>query len=210
MSKVNTVWSIKLSIASNTKYKWSPQHGFLHSDSCKLSFDPNTVYKELVLLDGNQRVTRKKTVQFYPDHPERFDGFSQVLCKEPLTGFRFYWEAEWSGEFSVGVAYKSISRKGKNSHSLLGYNDKSWSLLCSDSGYSAWHNKMDRDLPDAPRATRIGVYVDYAGNTVAFYSVSQNMELIHRFKAQFTEPLFAGFGVGSSVSLCQLKQSTVP
>ncbi|XP_076584952.1 tripartite motif-containing protein 16 [Chaetodon auriga] len=178
--------------------------------SCKMSFDPNTVYKELVLSDGNQRVTRKKTVQFYPDHPERFDGFSQVLCKEPLTGFRFYWEAEWSGEFSIGLAYKSISRKGKNSHSLLGYNDKSWSLLCSDSGYSAWHNKVDRDLPDAPRATRIGVYLDYAGNTVAFYSVSETMELIHRFKAQFSEPLYAGFGVGSSVTLCQLKQNPMP
>ncbi|XP_059189635.1 tripartite motif-containing protein 16 [Centropristis striata] len=175
--------------------------------SCKLSFDPHTVYKELVLSDGNQRVTRKKAVQFYPDHPDRFDGFSQVLCKEPLTGFRFYWEAEWGGEFSIGVAYKSISRKGKNSHSLLGYNEKSWSLLCSDSGYSAWHNKVDRDLPEAPRATRIGVYLDYAGNTVAFYSISQTMELIHRFKTQFSEPLYAGFGVGSSVTLCQLKQN---
>ncbi|KAM3865011.1 tripartite motif-containing protein 16 [Diretmus argenteus] len=178
--------------------------------ACKMTFDPNTVYKELVLSDGNQRVTRKKAVQFYQDHPERFDGFSQVLCRESLSGFRFYWEAEWSGEFSVGVAYKSISRKGKNSHSLLGYNDKSWSLLCSDSGYSAWHSKADRDLPDAPRASRIGVYLDYAGSSVAFYSVSETMELIHRFKAQFAEPLYAGFGVGSSVTLCQLKQNARP
>ncbi|KAM9819492.1 tripartite motif-containing protein 16 [Syngnathus typhle] len=178
--------------------------------ACKMSFDANTAYKELVLSDGNQKVTRKKTVQFYSDHPERFDGFSQVLCKEPLSGFRFYWEAEWSGEFSLGVAYKSISRKGKNSHSLLGYNNKSWSLLCSDSGYSAWHNKADFDLANAPRASRIGVYLDYGGNTVAFYSVSERMELIHRFKARFSEPLYAGFGVGSSVTLCHLKQSPTP
>lgn len=180
------------------------------SDSCPLTFDPNTAYKELVLFEGNHKVMRKKTVQFYPDHPERFDGFSQVLCRESLGGFRYYWEAEWSGEFSIGVAYKSISRKSKNSHSLLGYNDKSWSLLCSDSGYSAWHNKMDKDLPEAPRATRIGVYLDYAANTVAFYSVSEAMELIHKFKAQFSEPLYAGFGVGSSVSLCQLKENLQP
>ncbi|KAM6939897.1 tripartite motif-containing protein 16 [Xenentodon cancila] len=178
--------------------------------SCKMSFDPNTAYKELVLSDGNQRATRKKTIQFYPDHPARFDGFSQVLCREPLSGFRFYWEAEWSGEFSIGVAYKSISRKGKNSRSLLGYNDKSWSLLCSDSGYSAWHNTVDVDLLEAPRATRIGVYLDYAGNTISFYSASEEMQLIHKFKAQFTEPLYAGFGVGSSVTLCQLRQNTMP
>uniref|UniRef100_A0A8D3CU42 Tripartite motif-containing protein 16-like n=1 Tax=Scophthalmus maximus TaxID=52904 RepID=A0A8D3CU42_SCOMX len=185
---------ISKTVSETPVYILLPRNGDKRlKDSCKMSFDPNTVYKELVLSDGNQRVTRRKTVQFYPDHAERFDGFSQVLCKEPLTGFRFYWEAEWGGEFSIGVAYRSISRKGKNSHSLLGYNDKSWSLLCSDSGYSAWHNKVDRDL-----ARR---------NTLAFYSVSDTMDLIHRFKAQFSEPLFAGFGVGSSVTLCQLRQN---
>ncbi|KAK1887078.1 E3 ubiquitin-protein ligase TRIM31 [Dissostichus eleginoides] len=66
------------------------------------------------------------------------------------------------------------------------------------------------DLPEAPRATRIGVYLDYAGNTVAFYSVSETMALIHRFKAQFSEPLYAGVGVGSSVTLCQLKRNAKP
>ncbi|KAG7314421.1 hypothetical protein KOW79_021724 [Hemibagrus wyckioides] len=58
----------------------------------RLTFDPNTAYKELVLSDGNRRVIRKRMVQFYPEHPERFDGFCQVLCAEPLCGFRHYWE----------------------------------------------------------------------------------------------------------------------
>ncbi|XP_056442119.1 tripartite motif-containing protein 16 [Gadus chalcogrammus] len=176
----------------------------------KMTFDPNSAYKELVLSEGNQRVTRRKAGQLLPDHPDRFDGFSQVLCREALSGSRFYWEAEWTGEFSVGVAYKSISRKGKNSHSLLGYNDRSWSLLCSDGGYSAWHNQRDQDLPAAARATRIGVFLDYAGHSLAFYSVSDTMVLLHRFKANFSEPLYAGFGVGSSVSLVHLKPASLP
>ncbi len=180
---------------------------FHFTDSYKLTFDLNTANKELVLSDGNRRVTRKRTTQFYPDHPERFDGFCQILCKEPLSGIRHYWEVEWHGEFSIGVAYKSISRKGKNTNSLLGYNDKSWSLLCSDSGYSAWHNKMDKDLPGTARVSRIGVYLDYAGGSVSFYSVSETMELIHRFKAKFSEALYAGFGVGSSVTLCMLDKN---
>ncbi|TNN26697.1 E3 ubiquitin/ISG15 ligase TRIM25 [Liparis tanakae] len=71
-------------------------------------------------------------------------------------------------------------------------------------------NKVDKDLPEAPRATQIGVYLDYVGNTVAYYAISETMELIHRFKAQFTEPVYAGFGVGSSVTLCKLKQNTTP
>ncbi|KAG7483970.1 hypothetical protein MATL_G00044010 [Megalops atlanticus] len=178
--------------------------------ACQLTLDPNTAYRELVISDSNRKVTRKKTVQFYSDHPDRFDGYSQVLCKEALSGFRHYWEAQWSGEFSIGVAYRSISRKGKNSNSLLGYNDKSWSLLCSDTGYSAWHNKMDKDIPSSFHASRIGVYLDYAGGSVAFFAVSDSMELIHRFQARFTEPLHAGFGVGSSVSICPLKESSVP
>ncbi|KAI1903850.1 hypothetical protein AGOR_G00031460 [Albula goreensis] len=179
--------------------------------ACHLTLDPNTAYKELALSDGNRRVTRKRAPQFYPDHPERFDGFSQVLCREALSGFRYYWEAQWSGEFSMGVAYKSISRKGKNSSSLLGYNDRSWSLLCSDSGYSAWHSKTEKELPVSAHASRIGVYLDFAGGSVAFYAVSDSsMELIHRFQAQFSEPLFAGFGVGSSVSICRLKESSAP
>ncbi|XP_076130084.1 tripartite motif-containing protein 16 [Alosa pseudoharengus] len=178
--------------------------------SSSLTFDQNTAYKELVLSDSGRKVVRKKTVQFYPAHPDRFDGFCQILCNEPLSGFRHYWEVEWTGEFSIGVAYKSISRKGKNSNSLLGYNEKSWSLLCSDSGYSAWHNKMDKDLLEGVRATRIGVYLDYAGNSVSFYAVAESMELIHRFQAKFSEALYAGFGVGSSVSICSLEKNTRP
>ncbi|XP_049332438.1 tripartite motif-containing protein 16 isoform X2 [Astyanax mexicanus] len=174
----------------------------------KLTFDPNTAYKELVLSEGNRRVVRKRTTQFYPEHPERFDGFCQILCAEPLSESRYYWEVEWSGEFSIGVAYSGISRKGKNSHSLLGYNDRSWSLLCSESGYSAWHNKTEKDLPISARTTRIGVYLDFPGNSLSFYSVSESMELIYRFQARFSEPLYAGFGVGACVSLCSVEKST--
>lgn len=151
-------------------------------------------------------------IQITFEYPARWlwnvSGLSQVLCAEPLSGFRYYWEVEWSGEFSIGVTYKSISRKGKNSHSLLGYNDRSWSLLCSDSGYSAWHNKTDKDISSTLRASRIGVYLDYAGNSLSFYAVSENMELIYRFKAKFSEPLYAGFGVGASVSLCSPEKIT--
>lgn len=174
--------------------------------ACPLTLDPNTAYRELVLSDGYRKVTRKKAAMFYPDHTERFDSFSQVLCREPLSEFRYYWEVQWSGEFSVGVAYKSISRKGKNSSCLLGYNNKSWSLLCSDTGYSAWHNKTDKDLPSTSQASKIGVYLDYVRGLLAFYDVSNSMRLIHRFQARFAEPLFAGFGVGSSVSICHLNE----
>ncbi|XP_066551856.1 finTRIM family, member 82 [Amia ocellicauda] len=171
---------------------------------CQLRMDTNTAYRELHLSDGNRKVTRTRDIQAYPDHPERFDSFAQVLCREALSGKRYYWEIEWSGEFSTGVTYKGISRKGKGSLCLLGYNDKSWSLLCSESGYSAWHNREDKRI-NAAHSPRIGVYLDHTAGVLSFYSISETMTLLHRFETKFTEPLYPGFGVGTSVKICQLK-----
>lgn len=172
---------------------------------CQLKLDPNTAYKELYISDSSRKVIRTRDLQPYSETPERFDSFAQVLCREALSSGRYYWEIEWSGEFSIGVAYKTISRKGKGSLCLLGYNDKSWSLLCSDSGYSAWHNRVDKAV-SGPHSPRIGVYLDHTAGVLAFYAISSsNMSLLHRFEANFVEPVYPGFGVGTSVKICNVK-----
>ncbi|KAG7249524.1 hypothetical protein CRUP_017186 [Coryphaenoides rupestris] len=52
---------------------------------------------------------------------------------------------------------------------------------------------------------------DFLRCVVAFYSVARDtMSLLHRFKANFSEALYAGFGVGSSVSLVHLKPASSP
>ncbi|KAM8835705.1 finTRIM family, member 82 [Synchiropus picturatus] len=172
---------------------------------CQLKLDPSTAYKELYISESSRKVIRTRELQPYSDNPERFDSFAQVLCREALSGGRFYWEIEWSGEFSIGVAYKSISRKGKGSLCLLGYNDKSWSLLCSDTGYSAWHNRVDKAV-NGPHSPRLGVYLDHTAGVLAFYSIySSTMTLLHRFETTFVEPIYPGFGVGTSVKICNPK-----
>ncbi|XP_040007414.1 finTRIM family, member 82 [Xiphias gladius] len=171
---------------------------------CHMKFDPSTAYKELFISENGRKVIRTRDLQPYGDNPERFDSFAQVLCREALSGGRFYWEIEWSGEFSIGVAYKSISRKGKGSLCLLGYNDKSWSLLCSDSGYSAWHNRVDKAV-NGPHSPRIGVYLDHTAGVLAFYSIGSTRTLLYRFETKFVEPLYPGFGVGTSVKICNVK-----
>uniref|UniRef100_A0A3Q4MFZ6 FinTRIM family, member 82 n=1 Tax=Neolamprologus brichardi TaxID=32507 RepID=A0A3Q4MFZ6_NEOBR len=177
---------------------------FPSSDFCQLKLDHNTAYKELCISENSRKVIRTRELQSYGDNSERFDSFAQVLCREALSGGRYYWEIEWSGEFSIGVAYKSISRKGKGSLCLLGYNDKSWSLLCSDSGYSAWHNRVDKPA-HGPHSPRIGVYLDHTAGVLAFYSIGNTMTLLHRFETKFVEPLYPGFGVGTSVRICNVK-----
>ncbi|XDV25755.1 hypothetical protein PO909_029617, partial [Leuciscus waleckii] len=118
---------------------------------------------------------------------------------------RCYWEIEWSGKFVyISVSYKSISRKGSGNECLFGYNDQSWSLICSPSRYSFKHNNIQTKFPVESISSRIGVYVDHSAGTLSFYSVSDTMSLIHTVQTTFTQPLYPGFWVGckSSVKLC--------
>ncbi|XP_041100023.1 tripartite motif-containing protein 16-like [Polyodon spathula] len=176
--------------------------------SCQLTLDPNTAHRQLCLSEGNRKVTRRRETQrCADDHPERFDMWAQVLCREGLSGTRCYWEIEWSrGGVDIGVTYKGISRKGRDESCLLGFNDKSWSLFCSGSSYSARHNNNETAIT-APRSPRIGVYLDFNAGTLSFYGVSDTMTLLHRFQTTFTEPLYPGFWFwfyDSPVTICQL------
>ncbi|XDV31310.1 hypothetical protein PO909_034028, partial [Leuciscus waleckii] len=106
--------------------------------SHQLTLDLNTVNKLLRLSERNRVITVTYPEESYPDHPDRFDGYNpQVLCRESVCG-RCYWEIEWSGIHGVciSVSYKSISRKGSGNECVFGYNDQSWSLICSSSSYS--------------------------------------------------------------------------
>nr|XP_055059508.1 tripartite motif-containing protein 16-like protein [Misgurnus anguillicaudatus] len=162
--------------------------------------DPNTVNKYLCLSEGNRVITYTDTVQPYPDHPDRFDLWFQVLCSESVSG-RCYWEVELSGSVFISVSYKSISRKGRGDECVFGCNDQSWSLFCSDSSCLFKHNNIDTELPVVSRSSRIGVYVDHSSGSLSFYSVSDTMTLIHRVNTTFTKPLYPGFYVLGSVKL---------
>uniref|UniRef100_A0A8C4RF08 Tripartite motif-containing protein 16-like n=1 Tax=Erpetoichthys calabaricus TaxID=27687 RepID=A0A8C4RF08_ERPCA len=175
-----------------------------HSDFCTLTLDPNTANRRLRLSEKNKKVTDKRTVTPYPTHPDRFDFWPQVLCREALSGTRWYWEVQWSGERAViGVAYKGIERKGHSDVCPLGSNDKSWCLFCSDSSYIVLHDNKAIQL-SAHGSHRIGVYLDWPAGLLSFYSISYKMILLHSFNASFTEPLYPGFWVGpdSSITIC--------
>uniref|UniRef100_A0A8C1C962 Tripartite motif-containing protein 16-like n=1 Tax=Cyprinus carpio carpio TaxID=630221 RepID=A0A8C1C962_CYPCA len=172
--------------------------------SCQLTLDLNTAYKLLRLSERNRVITNTGTDQPYPDHPDRFDVYYQVLCRESVCG-RCYWELQWSGDYVyISVSYKRISRKGYGNKCLFGYNDRSWSLCCSSSSYSFRHNNIETVLSVKSISSRIGVFVDHSAGTLSFYSVSDTMSLIHTVQTTFTQPLYPGFwvGSGSSVKLC--------
>ncbi|XP_036002938.1 neoverrucotoxin subunit alpha-like [Fundulus heteroclitus] len=167
-------------------------------NSCSLTVDLDTVNKHLKLSEDHRNVTRVEEEQPYPDHPDRFYCLYQLLCTDSLTG-RCYWEVEWSGRVDIAVSYRGIKRKGDSDNSWFGFNEKSWSLICSDDGYSVWHDHKTVQIPfssSSPSVSdRVAVYVDYPAGILTFYRVSSDA-LIHlyTFNTTFTEPLYPGFG----------------
>ncbi|XP_056623909.1 NLR family CARD domain-containing protein 3-like isoform X2 [Triplophysa dalaica] len=169
----------------------------LHKYFCSLTLDPDTAHTELQLSVENSKVTRVEE-QSYPDHPDRFECFEQVLCRESLTG-RCYWEAEWSESGVVmSVAYKSIKRKGLRYDCEFGFSVNSWSLEYYDNCFTAHHNNKNTKISlPSPFSNRVGVYLDCPAGTLSFYSVSDTHTLthLHTFNTTFTEPLYAGVRV---------------
>ncbi|XP_031733822.1 neoverrucotoxin subunit alpha-like [Anarrhichthys ocellatus] len=195
----------------------------LRKFSCELTIDTNTLHRWLKLSDNNRKVTYEGEYQSYPDHPDRFDVCTQLLCRTDLTG-RCYWEVEWGGAVSISVSYRGINRKGNSDDCWFGNNDQSWSLLCSGEGYSVRHNETTTDIitTSSSPSGRVAVYVDCPhtlalcpSGSLSFYRVSSDTLIhLHTFNTTFTEPLYPGFGFwsrfGGSVSLCSVEEGKSP
>ncbi|KAM6893610.1 LOW QUALITY PROTEIN: uncharacterized protein FYW49_019988 [Xenentodon cancila] len=186
----------------------------LRKYSCQLSIDTNTVYNYIKLSDNNRKMTCVKEDQLYPDHPDRFDYWDQLLCREVLTG-RCYWEVQRRGDVEISVSYRRIRRKGTSDDCVFGRNDHSCSLFFSGRGrYYVWHNNRRTSSSSSSSVSdRVAVYVDVPAGTLSFYSVSSDRLIhLHTFNTTFTEPIYPGFGFwfrfwswsGSSVSLCSV------
>ncbi|XP_027147233.1 stonustoxin subunit beta [Larimichthys crocea] len=194
----------------------------LRKYSCELTVDTNTVHRKIKLSDNNRKMTRVEEDQSYPDHPDRFDHWFQLLCGTGLTG-RCYWEVEWSGGVHISVSYRRIRRKGNSDDCVFGGNDHSWNLFCYEGGYSVYHNNIrtftsivsssffsPSSSSSSSVSNRVAVYLDCPAGSLSFYRVSSDTLIhLHTFNATFTEPLYPGFGFrfwlpGSSVSLCGL------
>ncbi|XP_071321123.1 stonustoxin subunit beta-like [Trachinotus anak] len=186
----------------------------LRKYSCELTLDTNTVNTKLQLSDDNRKVTHVEEHQSYPDHPDRFDHWPQLLCGTGLTG-RCYWEVEWSGRVYISVSYRGIRRRGNRKDCVFGENHQSWRLYCSDQVHSVCHNKRETSISSSVssssvpnRQRRVAVYVDCPAGSLSFYRVSSDSLIhLHTFNTTFTQPLCPGFGFwssGSSVSLCSV------
>ncbi|XP_026790701.3 finTRIM family, member 86 [Pangasianodon hypophthalmus] len=173
------------------------------------TLDRNSAYRHIRLSDGDRKASLRAENQNYPEHTERFVYWRQVMCQESLAGGPYYWEVEWTGQkVTIGVTYKDIGRSTADDSSRLGHNERSWSLYWSGTAFSLWHAGKETVLA-APKARRIGVYVDQQAGVLAFYRVSHNQaHQICCVETEFSGALYPGFrfwsGVGSTITICQL------
>uniref|UniRef100_A0A667YLR8 B30.2/SPRY domain-containing protein n=1 Tax=Myripristis murdjan TaxID=586833 RepID=A0A667YLR8_9TELE len=189
------------------------------SDACELTLDPNTAHRNLVLSEDGRTATVVGEEQPYPDHPDRFDYWEQVLCGTGLTG-RCYWEVEREGWVHIGAAYRGMSRSGEGDACRLGANEYSWSLVSYDDSFTICHDARKAVIltPGCSPSSRVAVYLDWPAGSLSFYRVSSSssssepLTHLHTFNSTFTEPLYPGFWfafwIGSSLSLRQREDAT--
>lgn len=124
-----------------------------------MNFDADTAHVFLRLTEDNRKVTNTTPWQHpYPDLPERFQDWRQVLAVESFYLGRHYFEADIGGEGThVGLTYKSIQRKGGDSSGCITANNFSWCLHWNGRAFSAWHSGVETPL-SAGNFTRVGLY----------------------------------------------------
>lgn len=128
--------------------------------------------------------------QPHPHHAQRFDRRLQVLCEQGLKG-RCFFEVEVAGDFSVGLTYRSIGRKGEGNDCKLGFNDKSWCLTSCENDCYVLHDRERNDVSSfSSRSSHVGVYLDWEGGILSFYRVSSDsLTHLYTFKTKFTDVL---------------------
>ncbi|XP_078739238.1 E3 ubiquitin-protein ligase TRIM62-like [Lampetra fluviatilis] len=162
------------------------------------TLDTNSAHHQLQISSDLRTMTAVRASQRRPDHPHRFDGHAQALCRESFSSGHHYWEVDvgdvrW---WRVGFAYGTIPRKGNLVAQQLGGNNASWCLEKRDDSFSVVHGgvKTALSVRGAPSPRRIGLHLHWEEGLLAFYR-ADSMEVIHEVRHRFLQPLYPGMCV---------------
>ncbi|XP_075198227.1 E3 ubiquitin/ISG15 ligase TRIM25-like [Anomaloglossus baeobatrachus] len=157
--------------------------------------DVNTAANNLLISDDLKTATWTQRNQNHPETAERFQRYNQVMSRRGFTSGQHYWDVEGSrsGGWRVGMCYPSIDRSGEES--LIGYNNKSWSLWRHKNQYSVRHDSEEIQLPDKISSDIFRICLDYEAGQLSFYELCDPIRHLHTFTAAFSEPLHAALYV---------------
>ncbi|XP_053152669.1 tripartite motif-containing protein 10-like [Hemicordylus capensis] len=145
----------------------------LQLKKANVTLDPDTANPWLLVSEDRKSVTCGREAQDRPPNRERFDNYTFVLGCEGFTTGRHCWDVTVAseGDWAVGVARKSVRRKGK---STFDPKDGIWGIW-----KSTW--SLSEDLK------RIRVSLNCPGRRLTFFD-ADTAALIHRY----SEASFSG------------------
>uniref|UniRef100_UPI00358F5CBA tripartite motif-containing protein 14-like n=1 Tax=Myxine glutinosa TaxID=7769 RepID=UPI00358F5CBA len=154
------------------------------------SLDPNTAHPEIEISRDLRAATQTGTDNPYPEHPDRFDFYPQVVSSESFSSGRHYWEVNVrsSGWCTIGICLNSMGRKGKGSE--LGENPESWCLEKRNNKYFANHDEEYTVLSAPGVPERFGFFLDCEVGELTCFGDSR---VLHVFRANFMEPVKPAF-----------------
>ncbi|KAM9119108.1 E3 ubiquitin-protein ligase TRIM39-like [Pangshura tecta] len=163
-------------------------------EKINVTLDPDTAHPELIVSEDRKSVRRGDTGQALPNNPERFDSNLCVLGCEGFTSGRHCWEVEAMGLCAVGVARKSVNRKGNINFSPK---DGVWAVEWSGEQWCWAPTSSVTSLFLIKAPSRIRVYLDYERGKVAFIDADKG-DTIFTFPTTFFagKRIFPFFRVG--------------
>uniref|UniRef100_UPI00358E0D71 E3 ubiquitin/ISG15 ligase TRIM25-like n=1 Tax=Myxine glutinosa TaxID=7769 RepID=UPI00358E0D71 len=156
------------------------------------SLDLNSANRRIKISRDFRKATRSGTDQKYPDHPDRFDVWPQLVASDCFSSGRYYWEVNVKSSRScrIGICLNSIGRKGEKSG--LGMNAESWCLQKYEKLYSAHHNFKKTALSVSGEPERVGFFLDCE---VGELTCIWDSQVLHVFRGNFTEEVKPAIGV---------------
>ncbi|XP_015272998.1 PREDICTED: tripartite motif-containing protein 7-like [Gekko japonicus] len=153
--------------------------------AANVMLDPDTAYPTLILSEDKKSVRQGDKAQALPSNPERFDSYGAVLGLEGFTAGCHFWEVCVGSEeeWMVGVARKSMGRKGKLTFSTEG---GMWAVGKWKGLYRATVKGSHTSLTMSGELKRIRVCLNYTGGRVAFFDAGQAALLYEFSGASFS------------------------
>nr|XP_060615965.1 zinc finger protein RFP-like [Anolis sagrei ordinatus] len=173
------------------------------SPTANVTLDPDTRNPCLILSEDQKSVRFGDKPQDLPDNPERFSDRMYVLGREGFTSGRHFWEVvvEGEGDWSVGVARKSVRRKGSVDP---GPEEGIWDVGKWGGEYCATSCPASSDFLLSKETKRVRVCLNCTSNQVAFYNADTGDQICLLSEVPFSGepvlPFFSAFKVHLRIS----------